>query len=289
MRARAPASSANLGPGFDTLALALQLYVEVEVEPADRLVVRVEGEGEDLPNDHSHLAARVAMDVAGTERLAITVRSQIPVGRGLGSSAALAAAAAAAAGSTDPLAVAASVDGHPDNAAASVLGGLVTATALGRRPFAARLPLDPDLGFVVVVPDRVLPTVKARQALPASVPHGDASFNLGRMGMLLSGLADHRLLLREATEDRLHQTARTPLFPESTSLMAGLVDAGALAACWSGAGPTLLAICALASAGKVRRAGERLLGEAGVAGRALLLEADVAGLTVDGHTHVLPR
>src|ERR1700730_11741142 len=101
MRARAPASSAHLGPGFDSLALALQLYVEVEVEPADRLVVRVEGEGEDLPNDHSHLAARVAMDVAGTEQLAITVRSQIPVARGLGSSAALAAAAAAAAGSTD--------------------------------------------------------------------------------------------------------------------------------------------------------------------------------------------
>jgi homoserine kinase len=289
MRARAPASSANLGPGFDTLALALQLYVEVEIEPADRLTVRVEGEGEDLPNDHSHLAARVAMDVAGTEKLAITVRSQIPVGRGLGSSAALAAAAAAAAGSADPLAVAAALDGHPDNAAASVLGGLVTATALGRRPFAARLPLDPDLAYVVVVPDRVLPTAKARQALPPSVPHADASFNLGRMGMLLAGLADHRLLLREATEDRLHQTARTPLFPESTSLIAGLVDAGALAACWSGAGPTLLAICTLGSAAKVRRAGERILGDAGVAGRALLLEADVTGLTIDGQAHVKAR
>lgn len=289
MRARAPASSANLGPGFDTLALALQLYVEVEVEPSDRLIVRVEGEGEDLPNDHSHLAARVAMDVAGTEKLAIAVRSQIPVGRGLGSSAALAAAAAAAAGSTDPFAVAAALDGHPDNAAASVLGGLVSATALGRRPFASRLPLDPDLAFVVLVPDRVLPTSKARQALPSSVPHADAAFNLGRMGMLLAGLADHRLLLREATEDRLHQTARTPLFPESPALIAGLVDAGALAACWSGAGPTLLAICTAGSAGRVRRAGERLLADGGVPGKALLLQADVTGLTVDGEAHVQPR
>jgi homoserine kinase len=289
MRARAPASSANLGPGFDTLAVALALYVEVDVEPADRLTVRVEGEGKDLPNDHSHLAARVAMDVAATERLAITVRSQIPVGRGLGSSAALAVAAAAAAGSTDPLAVAAAVDGHADNAAASVFGGLVTATPLGRRPFAARLPLDPDLAFVVLVPERAVPTAKARQTLPPSVPHVDASFNLGRMGMLLSGLADHRLLVREATEDRLHQTARTPLFPESPALMAGLVDAGALAACWSGAGPSLLAICTAGSANRVRRAGEQLLAEASVPGRALLVAADMTGLTVDGQPHARPR
>src|ERR1700692_1024412 len=102
-RARCPASSANLGPGFDTLAVALALYVEVEVGPAARLTVRAEGEGRELPADHPHLAARVAMDVAGTDRLCITVRSEIPVARGLGSSAALAVAAAAAAGSADPL------------------------------------------------------------------------------------------------------------------------------------------------------------------------------------------
>jgi len=282
MRARAPASSANLGPGFDSLALALELYVEVEVARADRLTVKVEGEGHDLPTDHSHLAARVAMDVAGTERLSITVKSQIPVARGLGSSAALAAAAAAAAGSKNPLAVAAAVDGHPENAAASVLGGLVTASTLGPHPFAARMPLDAELAFVVLVPDRPLATVKARQALPASVPHHDAAFNLGRMGMLLAGLADHHKLEREATEDRLHQTARTPLFPESPALLAGLVDAGALASCWSGAGPSLLGICTASKAAKVRQAGERLLKEMAVRGRALLLKADTVGLTRDG-------
>ena len=97
MRARAPASSANLGPGFDVLALAVDRYVEVEVEPADRLTVRSEGEGAGMADDAGHLAARVAIDVAGHDRLAITVRSQVPVARGLGSSAALAAAAAAAA------------------------------------------------------------------------------------------------------------------------------------------------------------------------------------------------
>jgi len=280
-RARCPASSANLGPGFDTLALAVSLYVEVEIRPARRLTMRAEGEGKDLATDQTHLAARVAMDVAGTEGLDITVRSEIPVARGLGSSAALAVAAAAAAGSRDPLGVATAVDGHPENAAASVLGGLVTATMLGPGPAAARLPLDNDLALVVLVPDRRLPTVQARQALPEMVPHHDATFNLGRMGLLLSGLADRRRLVREATEDRLHQQARTPLFPESPVLLAGLEDAGALAACWSGAGPSLIGICDAASAGRVREAGERLLATARVAGRALLLTPDTTGLVVE--------
>src|SRR5687767_13209848 len=107
MRARVPASSANLGPGFDTLALALALYVEVDVEEADELRIVATGEGSDIPSSSHHLAARVVSQVAGHDRFTIKVHSEIPVGRGLGSSAALAAAAAAAAGADDPLAVAA--------------------------------------------------------------------------------------------------------------------------------------------------------------------------------------
>ena len=281
-RARCPASSANLGPGFDTLAVALALHVDVEVHPAQRLSVRAEGEGHDLAADETHLAARVAMDVAGTEALRIVVRSAVPVARGLGSSAAVAVAAAAAAGASDPLAVAAAVDGHAENAAASVLGGLVTATMLGRRPAAARLPLDPGIAFVALVPERPLPTHRARLALPQTVLHEDATFNLGRMGLLLSGLADRRRLVREATEDRLHQLQRTPLFPAAPVLLAGLLDAGALATCWSGAGPTLLAICDRHRLELVRAAGKALLAEAGLAGRALALEADTTGLVVEG-------
>ena len=280
-RAKCPASSANLGPGFDTLAIALGLYVEVEIHPAERLTVRAEGEGHDLPTDQTHLAARVAMDVAGTEGLHITVRSSIPVARGLGSSAALAAAAAAAAGSTNPLAAATAVDGHPENAAASVLGGFVTATMLGPTPVASRLALDTRLAYVVLVPDRALPTVTARGALPELVPHHDATFNLGRMGLLISGLADRDRLVREATEDRLHQQARTPLFPESPVLLAGLVNAGAIAACWSGAGPCLLAVCDRENAAAVRAAGDRLLAESRVDGRSLLLDADTTGMVVE--------
>ncbi|MDQ3575504.1 MAG: homoserine kinase, partial [Actinomycetota bacterium] len=186
------------------------------------------------------------------------------------------------AGSPEPLAVAAAADGHPENAAASVLGGLVTATVVGGRPVASRLPLDPALAFVVLVPSRSLPTEQARSALPSEVPYAHATFNLGRMGLLLAGLADRRRLVPEATDDRLHQRARTALFPEAPELMAGLLTAGARAACWSGAGPSLLALCGVEDASRLRDAGRRLLEEAGVAGRVLLLEPDLAGLTIEG-------
>ena len=121
-----------------------------------------------------------------------------------------------------------------------------------------RLPLDELLELVVLVPDLTLPTKSARQALPGQDRAGsDAIFNLGRMGMLLAGLADHRFLSKEATEDRLHQGYRTPLFPEAPALLADLQSSGALASCWSGAGPSLLAMCAPGTAEAVRKAGER--------------------------------
>lgn len=281
MRARVPASSANLGPGFDTLALALALYIEVTVEPASELTIVATGEGADIPSSPQHLAARVVRQVAGHDRFRITLRSEIPVGRGLGSSAALAAAAAAAAGADDPLAVAAEVDGHPENAAASVLGGLVAATEIDGRPLARRLPLDDELTFVVVVPDRKLPTKEARAALPDSLSYAEATFNLGRLAVLLPGLADHRQLVAEAMDDRLHQRQRTPLFPESAPILAGLRGAGALATAWSGAGPSLLAVCTSSSAPAVQAAAEALLTEHDVDGRVLRLEPDREGLVVD--------
>ena len=227
MRARAPASSANLGPGFDTLAVALDRYVSVDIEPADSLRVVTEGEGAGLFDDASHLAVRVAAEVLGHERFAVTVRSQIPVARGLGSSAALAAAAAAAAGAADPFAVAAAYDGHPENAAASAFGGLVAATSVGGAPVHAALPLAESLGVVAIVPDRNLATPEARGVLPERLSREDAVFNLGRMGLLVAGLADPAALVPAATEDRIHQPARTALFPEAPALLAALVEAGA--------------------------------------------------------------
>ena len=278
MRARAPASSANLGPGFDTLAVALDCYVSVDVEPAPSLSVHSDGEGSGLFDDASHLAARVAAEVLGHDRFAVTVRSQIPVARGLGSSAALAAAAAAAAGAADPFAVAAAYDGHPENAAASAFGGLVAATTVEGRPVHAPLPLAEDLAFVAVVPDRNLATPEARRVLPETISRADAVFNLGRMGLLVAGLADPGHLFAGATEDRIHQPARTALFPEAPGLLRALVDAGALAASWSGAGPTLIAMVLSGSVVAVRSGAEAALAASGVPGRVLALRADRRGI-----------
>ncbi len=202
--------------------------------------------------------------------------------RGLGSSAALAVAAAAAAGSADPLTVAARVDGHPENAAASVVGGLVSATLVRGAVRAVRMSLDPGLVLVAMVPDRPLPTSKARHALPQQVARTDAAFNLGRMGLLLAGLADGNLLSREATEDRLHQDYRSPFFPEAPQLLARLVSGGARAACWSGAGPTLVGFCDAADGERTRDNAEAAMEEVGVTGRALLLRPDLHGLVLDG-------
>ncbi|HEV2361352.1 MAG TPA: homoserine kinase [Acidimicrobiales bacterium] len=281
MRARAPASSANLGPGFDVLALALSLHVEVEVAPAASLEVVTTGEGADLPQDASHLAARVATRVVGHDRLRVSVRSDIPLGRGLGSSAALAVATAAAAGSPDPLSEGAAVDGHPENAAASVRGGLVAATFVDGRPSVRSLGLDRRLRFVVLVPDRQLPTELARAAVPRQVPIADVAFNLGRLGLMIAGLADIGEMTAAAADDRLHQGQRAALFPEAPELLARMREAGALFSCWSGAGPSILAGCTAESSEGVRERGEEALAATGVAGRAVLMSPDFEGLVVE--------
>ena len=142
------------------------------------------------------------------------------------------------------------------------------------------MPLDPLIAVVAIVPDRPLSTARARQALPHQVGMVDATFNLGRFGLLLAGLADHRMLSREAGEDRLHQDYRSPLFPEAPKLLNALLAAGALMACWSGAGPTLLGVTTVEGGGALRERASAAMAEAGVAGRVLLLHPERAGLIV---------
>lgn len=280
MRARCPASSANLGPGFDALALALNLYVDVEIVEADALSVTTIGAGSELPQGPTHLAAVVARQVLGHDNVAITVKSEIPVARGLGSSAALAAAAAAAAGAADPLAVATEVDGHAENAAASVLGGLVAATVVKGEAVARSLPLDERLAFVVLIPERTLSTKEARAALKQEVPLHDAASNLGKLALLIAGFANADDFVPASMDDTLHQPYRIPLFPESEFIMRGLREGGALGSCWSGAGSTLLAVTMASDADRIRVIGEELLAHYQVNGRAVRLELDRTGLVV---------
>jgi homoserine kinase len=280
VRARVPASTSNLGPGFDVLGCALALYTEVTVEPAVSLSIRATGEGSQLAADPDHLAAQVVRSVLGHDRVEITIASEIPLGRGLGSSAALALATAAAAGSPDPLEVAARFDGHAENAAASALGGLVAARLVDGAVVARRLRLDERIGFVALIPDRELATKTARSVLPQVVPFADAVFNLGGLGLLLAGLADVDGLVPMAGDDRLHQGARTALYPEAPQLLAALREAGAVVSCWSGAGPTLLGICrSIAEAEAVALACSGALAQVGMRGQVVVLSPDREGLS----------
>ena len=280
MFARVPASSANLGPGFDTLAVALNRYVEVELHEADEFSIATSGTGAGQFDDEHHLAAVVAASVLGHYRFALSVFSEIPLSRGLGSSAAVALAAAAAAGAADPLGVAVRCDGHAENAAASWRGGLVVADARDGDVVVADLALDPEWRFVVVVPDVELATADARRVLPSQVPFADAVANLTSLGLLIAGLADHRRFVGGSMRDRLHQPFRAALLPFADALMDALRAAGAVDACWSGAGSSMLGLVSVDRADAVARGVRLFLGEAGVGAVVEVLEADRTGLVV---------
>ncbi len=280
MRSRVPASSANLGPGFDAIAVALNLYVEVTLERADGFSITSEGCGAGLFDDAQHLAAVVATSVLGHSNFTLHVKSDIPVSRGLGSSAALALAAAAAAGAQDPLAVAARIDGHAENAGASMLGGLVAAGVHNGEVAARPLALDDAWRFVVVIPEAQLRTADARRVLPTSVPFGDAVANLSALGLLLAGLAHHEAFVPWSMQDTLHQPYRMALLDFAEPLLGRMRDAGARGACWSGAGSSMLGLCDVESAPHVADAAKQFLEARSEPGDVLVLEADRGGLVV---------
>jgi homoserine kinase len=279
MLARVPASSANLGPGFDCLAVALTMYLEVSLELADGFAISSEGCGAGLFDDENNLGARIAADVLGHSNFSMHVKSEIPLTRGLGSSAALAVAAAVAAGAKDPLTISSRVEGHAENAAASLLGGLVVATADVADDVVARsLALDPEWRFVAVIPDEELSTVDARRVLPTSVPFADAVRNLSAMGLLLAGLADHDAFVDGAMVDYLHQPHRMGLLSFAQPLLDTLRESGAAGSCWSGAGSTMLGLTVADKAEGVAAAARSFLQDHGVAGVVRVLEADRTGL-----------
>jgi homoserine kinase len=239
---RVPASSANLGPGFDALAAALSLHVEVEVVETGRFAVHTDLS---IARDRRNLCVRGFELLHPPDRFEFTIRSNVPLSGGLGTSAAAIVAGVVAADSifelgADRLATATRLEGHPDNVAAALYGGFVIC-ADGR---AERLDPPAGLEAVLVVPHRAVRTAKARAALPAEVPMADAVFNLAHASLLVLGLARGDLdLVARGLDDRLHQPAREHLYPRSMELVRRAPALGALGATISGAGPTVLVWC----------------------------------------------
>jgi homoserine kinase len=254
-----PATSANLGPGFDALGLALTLYDDLTARVTDGgFTVTVTGEGAgELPSDEQHLVVRsmlTTFDELGGRPpgVAVSCVNRIPQARGLGSSSAaivggVQLARGLVAGGTGllddegALRVAARIEGHPDNVAPCLLGGYTIAWTQGSGARAVRLDPHADVRPTVFVPAERGYTATARAALPSAVPHADAAFNAGRAALLTHAVAADPRLLFPATEDRLHQGYRADGMPGTASLVAALRSVG-VAAVVSGAGPTVLAL-----------------------------------------------
>lgn len=296
VRVRVPASTANLGPGFDALGLALALHNEVIAEESDVVAVTVEGEGAGrlAPGDRNVVARGVRAAYEAARRpfrgCALRCVNRIPLARGLGSSAAawvggLVAGNALAGGSLDRAALlelAARLEGHPDNVAAAIYGGLTVSCTSPDGARAVALPQPAGVTWVVLVPDVTSSTAEARAVLPATVSRQDAVFNVQRVALLLAALQAGRLdVLPLALEDRLHEPYRLRLFPWMPSVVAAARGAGAAGCVLSGAGPSLLAVVAGGgAAAPVARAMEDALGKAGIGGRAQPLDVDRDGAVV---------
>ncbi len=250
---RAPASSANLGPGFDSFAAALGLHLELEVQETGEFSFET-----DLPvaTGRSNLAVRAFEALHPADGLSFRMRSQIPLVGGLGSSAAAIVAGMLAADhmfelGVDLLTQASAFEGHPDNVAAALRGGVVVC-ADGE---AARFDPPTGLEALAVVPSAPVSTAEARAALPAQVPLTEASFNVAHGALLMLGLAKGDFdLIGRGLQDRLHQQRRAPLYPRSYELMQKAKQLGALGASISGAGPTVLVWCFYEQTGAVLHA-----------------------------------
>ncbi|MBM7865469.1 homoserine kinase [Heliobacterium gestii] len=261
VRVIVPATTANLGPGFDSLGMALDLYNHVELtETGEGFVVDVEGEGAaTIPRNETNIVLRVARQVYSLSGrtpagLKLKLINEIPVARGLGSSAAALVGGAVAANELcgnqlsdqEILEIVTGFEGHPDNVAPALFGGVVVSAMIaeGDRSEVVSRKIPPPYGMraIVAIPDFPLATKKARNALPAQVPFKDAVFNVSRTSMVIMAFIHNDWdLLGKVMEDRLHQPYRETLIPGMGDVFAAAREAGALAAVLSGAGPTLIA------------------------------------------------
>lgn len=295
---KVPATTANLGPGFDTLGLALALYdeLDVSVRPEPGVFVEVIGVGKgEVPTDESNLVVRsIAHTFAdqGIEMpgLNLVAHNSIPHGRGLGSSgAAIVSGIMAAKGllegiveldSDELLRLATEMEGHPDNVAPALFGGLTIAWVTPEGPKHKKLIVHRGVSPLVCVPETTMSTALARSLQPESVPHQDAIFNVSRSALLIAALIQSPELLLAATEDKLHQSYRASAMPETDSLIQVLRKNG-LAAVVSGAGPSLLVLGSDPSQRLV--AAELVAEHSTTAWQSLMLAVDFKGATVISH------
>jgi homoserine kinase len=292
---RVPATSANLGPGFDCLGLALDLWNEAEFTlQGEGLRLRCNGEGQQIPTDERNMVVqgmRFFCDTRGLpfpRGLSIVCHNQIPVSSGLGSSAAAAllgllGAAALLADpleTTEALTLAARMEGHADNAAAALLGGLVIVAA-GKGAWLARKIAIPPRQVAVVLPEVNLSTHTARAALPEDIALKDVTYNLGRAMLVVEALrAGDLSLLSQAMDDRLHLPFRLPLIPGGQHALEAAYQASARAVTISGAGPSLIAFTS-GDPGPVGQAMSAAFQNAGVASRTFLLKTSSQGAIVE--------
>ena len=257
LQVRVPASSANLGPGFDCMALALGLYTTVRLSASDTLEVVPIGETlKDTPGDSSNYVYESLLEVferlqQPVPPLRLEIESDIPLARGLGSSAAALVAALIAANvwlesplsSADLMDLSSFLEGHPDNVGAALYGGAVVATFDGSRASCLTLKVPSNLGALVVVPTYALKTEVARGVLPAHYSRADAVHALSHTALLATALATGQLEhLAEAMQDRIHQPYRAPLVKGLPEILEGATRYGALGAALSGAGPSVLCL-----------------------------------------------
>lgn len=257
---RVPATTANLGPAFDCMGMALRIHNEIHIrlDEVSEPKVNVTGQGEDsLPRDASNLVYRAysrLLEAVGISLPApvITCRNEIPLERGLGSSAAAIVGGLVAANhlagspltKEEILPLAVDLEGHPDNVAPALLGGIQIITPGTDSLITSTVPLPTDLRVALFIPDASISTAEARAVMPADVPMQDALFNVGRTALLVNAFATGRLEdLKASTEDRLHQPYRSHLLPAMRLIISEAMKGGALGAFVSGSGSTVLALC----------------------------------------------
>lgn len=296
VRVRVPATTANLGPGFDVLGMALQLFNYVEMDVMARgLEIEILGEGKDsIPLSEKNIVYKIARQVfekVGFEPggLRIRLENNIPAARGLGSSAAALVGGAVAANAlsggelsqSELVDLATEIEGHPDNVVPAMIGGTTICAKTENHITYKKILTPGSLTSIVVIPHFQLSTRAAREILPSEVPIKDAVFNLGRVSLLLYAFQTGDMgILKEAMEDRLHQPYRLSLVPGMDKAFQGAVENGAAGVALSGAGPTLIAFCVNGQAEKAGQAMQKAFLEHGIESTMKVLKPQLEGAAI---------